>query len=810
MRSSELSGPRAAAVAKVATAGILLAALGLAGCRGPSAGQGAAASSLSAAASSAFKPARAGGGQESRESAKAGAASPAARPYGNNIVSRQGSTAAAVSPALNPLRQALPPWGIDLTEQPGSRTTAGSTSDPSRVPAASAPTPPSTNPSRPASTGPPPAPPVLAPALPSKGEASSGTSFGNANLGSGFLPQPSSLPPIPPPRAQATPRVGVPVAPVLGFPRRLRGEVTGGFNPISGAFVSLYAMGNSGYGTGASQLASASTDNSGLFELTGYGCPSNATQTYIVAAGGDAGAGSNPAIGLVALTGECGNLGNSSFVVVNELTTIAAEWGLAQFSDQTGQIFGSSSGNATGLLNALTLATDNLVAGVGTGPGDAGVGASFLPTPAQCSGSSAPVNCEALEKLDTLANVLAACVTSSGLDSTPCAALYDNASGGSGPPPLSWTTLAAAHGIAARPAANVDAIFALREAGSGAPYQPDLAVAPNDWTLALNYTGGGLASPAAVAIDGSGNAWVTGDTGAVVKLSPAGAVLSGPSGITGGGLDHSFSIAIDSSANLWVANKYNAVTDGTVTELSAAGSILSGANGYSGGNIDYPLSVALDQSGNVWVANYANSSVTENPQSSSAANFTGGGLSFPVSVAIDASGNVWVANFGDGTVSKLAPNGSLLSPSGGFTAGGLDGPNSITADTAGNAWVANYYGDSVTLLTGSGAAGAGSPFTAGGLSGPAAIMLDGDGNAWVANYRGNSISGLQGSQGTSPGSPLSGTSGYQSGGLTAPDGLAVDASGNLWVCNYDGASVTEFVGVAVPVKTPVIGPPSRP
>jgi len=56
-------------------------------------------------------------------------------------------------------------------------------------------------------------------------------------------------------------------------------------------------------------------------------------------------------------------------------------------------------------------------------------------------------------------------------------------------------------------------------------------------------------------------------------------------------------LAIDGSGNAWIAN-WSSVN---VTELSSSGSILSGASGYTGGGLDSPISVAIDGSGNVWV-----------------------------------------------------------------------------------------------------------------------------------------------------------------------------------------------------------------
>lgn len=581
------------------------------------------------------------------------------------------------------------------------------------------------------------------------------------------------------------------------------GTVEGGQNPVAGAAVSFYAAGD-GYGAGARLLGSATSGRSGGFTMH-YDCPSGAAEaeTYITATGGNAGNGRNSAIGLLAALGPCNALTSSTIVVVNELTTVAAEWALVQFSDTTGANIGAPATNPAGLQNSYAVFA-NLADVNSSGYSVSGNASSLLPTAADCSSSSAPVNCGALEKLDTVANVIAACVSSAGASSGACETLFSNTG-----TPSTGTTLAAAHTIAANPATNVSAIFGLQGTASSAPFQPALTSAPNDWTLALNYTGGGLSGPAAIAIDAVGDAWIANDGGVVVKFAPNGGILSGPSGFTGGGFDHCFGIAIDSAGNAWITNKYTATTNGTVTELASNGGVLSGASGYTAGGIDYPLALAIDPSGNVSVANYANASVTKNPQSSSAANFTGGGLSFPVSIAIDGSGDVWTANFGNDSVTELGPDGSPLSGSGGYTAGGLDGPASIALDASGRAWVANYYGDSVSELDSTGGAAAGSPFSGGGLSGPAAIALDGAGNVWVANYTGDSVTELEGASGAAPGAPLSGGSGY-TGGLATPNGLAIDESGNLWAANFSADSVTEFVGVAMPVKTPVFGPPTKP
>jgi hypothetical protein len=46
--------------------------------------------------------------------------------------------------------------------------------------------------------------------------------------------------------------------------------------------------------------------------------------------------------------------------------------------------------------------------------------------------------------------------------------------------------------------------------------------------------------------------------------------------------------------------------------------------------------------------------------------------------------------------------------------------------------------------------------------------------------------------------------------LNEPYGLAIDASGDLWIANSGGNTLTQFVGLAGPIKTPLLGPPVQP
>jgi hypothetical protein len=606
---------------------------------------------------------------------------------------------------------------------------------------------------------------------------------------------------IPTPTATATP-----TATPTPSAQMISGAVSGGANSISGATVTLYQMGSTGYGQGATSLGSALTDSNGTFTIS-YSQPAPSSMLYVVALGGDAGSGANSAIGLITVLGPANALPSSA--TINEVTTIATTWAMAQFIDPTGQNIGAPSSNVIGLANAVSAIISKNLIDVTTGLAPA----SFPPA------VSSPTS-----KLYTIADVIAACVESSGAGSSQCTSLFGDATPSGGTTPA--TTLAAALDIARNAAHNAAALFAL--VAANAPFEPTLSSAPTDWTLALAFTGGGLSGPTAVAIDASGDVWIADYNSAVTELAPNGAAISPSNGFTGGGLFESFGIAIDQLGQVWVPDEQSPSNvnsgNGAITVLSSNGSILSGANGLIGGGLDFPQAVAIDSAGNAWIANFANASISEFSGAGSAlspsSGFTGGGLAFPVALGFDGGGNLWVSDQGADAVGEFAPDGGALSPAGGYTGGGLDGPFGLAIDQAGDIWVANYYGSDLAGLEGSAAMTPGTPFSpmdgfvGGGLDSPVGLAIDGVGNIWITNYRAMSVSEFAGANNAVPaGSPISGASGYNDASFASPYGIAIDSAGNVWVADNDasnGHAVTELLGAAAPVKTPLIGPAQLP
>jgi DNA-binding beta-propeller fold protein YncE len=144
----------------------------------------------------------------------------------------------------------------------------------------------------------------------------------------------------------------------------------------------------------------------------------------------------------------------------------------------------------------------------------------------------------------------------------------------------------------------------------------------------------------------------------------------------------------------------------------------------------------------------------------------------------------------------------------------------LAFDQQGNLWVANYYYFSypnntyiygVSEISASGTVLSAGTYIGGGIYGPQGLAIDGAGNVWVANHLTKALSELAGAQAATPGAPLSPSTGIGSdANLTQAFAIAIDASGNVWVTNTGTNKLTEYIGLAAPVKTPLIGLPAAP
>ncbi len=581
--------------------------------------------------------------------------------------------------------------------------------------------------------------------------------------------------------------------PGVGF----TGRAMAGTQPVVGAIVQLYAAGTSGNGSAGTALLtnSLTTDGAGAFSVpAGYACPAVSSQLYVVVRGGYLGSGAaNTGIVLATAVGACNQLATSSQFVINEVTTAATAYGLAQFLSPGGNI-GASATNGKGLSNAVATVASLANLTTGTSPG-----ASF---PANGSSPAAKIN--------SIANLLNTCT--SATSASGCTALFSATTLGGGTAPNN--SLDAALNLVRNPGSNVATLYTQSTASKA--FTPALTAAPADWTMFISYTGGGMNTPTAVGIDANGNVWVASYHSVVSEFSPTGAPVF-PNGITGGGLCHSYGLAIDAQNSVWIPNEDSTQCGvvngnlGSVTVLDSGGQITSLPTGYIDGGIAYPLAVAIDTNARTWVIDYLNQHLTllssTGQPLSGAAGYTSPELQFPISLAIDANNNAWVGNSYGNTVTKVSPDGSqFTSYSCCNWAGG------IAIDQRGYVWVANYMGDSISQLAADGTI-ISSGYSDGKASiwHPQGIAIDGAGHVWITNILGSSITELAGSAATSPGQILSPTAGWvHDAGLTTGWAIAIDASGNLWVVSNDKSTLTEIVGLATPVKTPQVGPVQSP
>ena len=271
----------------------------------------------------------------------------------------------------------------------------------------------------------------------------------------------------------------------MSLVKPLQGLVNGGgAKPVVGARVYVLQANNTGVGNGSIPLLTSATgnpdDSIGYYVLTGeyggfsiagkYTCTTG-QQVYLYVRGGDSGGnGGNSAIGLMASLGTCPEAGTFTsaepFVIVNAVTTVAAAYAMAGAAADPAHVsrFGGPIA-ATGVVNASDLAR------VATGAANT--------TLSSDSGSRLPQS-----KINTLANILSACINTSGPNSTSCQTLFANARGRGVSKIIPEDTASAAINIAHNPRANVSTLYGLQHE-LDAPFRPYLESVPADFTINL-------------------------------------------------------------------------------------------------------------------------------------------------------------------------------------------------------------------------------------------------------------------------------------------------------------------------------------
>jgi hypothetical protein len=474
-------------------------------------------------------------------------------------------------------------------------------------------------------------------------------------------------------------------------------------------------------------LGQATTDASGQFLIAS---PRN-TSSSIFYASADIGGG----VEFVAILGP--SLPPS--VTINELTTVAASYSMAQFY-KTGVISGDSFG-----LQIAAGMNDNIVA--------------------SATGESSPVlltspnadETNSLRSTRSLANLLAACV-----HDRPVTVRFLTLTR---PPrgPVPRNTAQALANLARNPGQNVPSIYSMTRLANS--YDPALVSMPDAWivTIKVNDSGGdapenligGLGN---IVFDSRGYAWVTNNvvqgtpdssrTMMVFKFNgkPADGTNGTPvSPVTGGGLlGGGYGITIDPQGSVWEGNfgwgdcdGCNPTRDGngSISQFTASGTPVSGPNGYQGGPLR-AQGMASDASGNIWITSYGDDSVYvflgRDPNQSVGFHQSDG--SGPFDLVLAADGTAWVSNGLVGerpnSIAKYAlVNGALQQQFLHHLGHALRG---VSLDSQGNAWLASQGESLVYAIRPDGTVLG--KFSGGGIDGPWGTTVDGEDNVWVENF----------------------------------------------------------------------------
>jgi len=168
--------------------------------------------------------------------------------------------------------------------------------------------------------------------------------------------------------------------------------------------------------------------------------------------------------------------------------------------------------------------------------------------------------------------------------------------------------------------------------------------------------------PAQIAVDGSGNAYVTDQSSHCVhKLDTEGKYIKswGTKGTGDGQFDTPEGIAVDRSGNVYVCDRQNC----RIQKFDSNGRFLAkwGKEGSGDGEFHFPAAVALDKEGNVFVADSDNNRIQKFTADGKFLTKWGefgeapGQLNVPLGIAVDAAGNVYVSDSHNHRIQKFAP-----------------------------------------------------------------------------------------------------------------------------------------------------------
>jgi hypothetical protein len=434
-------------------------------------------------------------------------------------------------------------------------------------------------------------------------------------------------------------------------------------------------------------------------------------------------------------------------------------------------------------------------------------------------------------KINTIANILAACINSSGSTNsnetrTTCGKLFNDTVNGSAVRPSD--TLQAAVMMALNPMSKVTQLYNLIT--PQAPFLPQLTSAPNDWTIGVSYTSTGIGlavdtgTVSTMDIDGAGRIWFPSNaagTAGAAYFDPTSQSFNGPFNTTG--LVHPQQVAIDANGVAWFNDSATPFVGGYTTSSPMTSVSVTLPNTLSNA-----VTVGADNRVNVGITNgslFEIANVSADRSSYSVEQ----GVTFPFGVA-SIAGDI---NNGD-AVTVVNPTTSQMRSYYVSSGGAVTDVVNSNDDSGQVIFTGNDY---ISVRSFSGAGNNNDAlciyslarcFNLQGVTKNTGegIAIDGGKNLWVAessdqaviqvpvNNPGGSGGDIYTNSGGANNIPNNEfTHGTNQGGTaTAPYGIGVDATGNVWVtnagCNTNDCvpgsfTVTEIVGAGFPTITPV-------
>jgi trimeric autotransporter adhesin len=369
---------------------------------------------------------------------------------------------------------------------------------------------------------------------------------------------------------------------------------------------------------------------------------------------------------------------------------------------------------------------------------------------------------------------------------------------------------------------------------------------------------GFLYQPYDVAVDGSGNVYIAAySQNRVFKVNTSGTISvvagSGAQGYVGDGvaggaatadLYNPFGVAVDTSGNVYISDRTNCVVREVNASTKTISTILgTGTCSSSAGNLSYPSALALDGSGDLFIADTNNcvirkfvlsSKTSSVVAGSGSCGYSGDGgaattadLYYPQGIAVDSAGDLFISDTDNcrirevkkstGNISTIAGTGTCTYSGDGnpATAAEIYYPEQIAINSAGTtATFADYnnhrirqftVGGNITTIAGNGTAcsgtcGEGGSATSAELYYPIGIAVSGS-NYYIGNndndvvdaftvggnltrFAGNHSSNIET---ITNGAPANGVQ------FSYQFGIFNDTANNVYVADQNNQYVREFV-----------------